>query len=41
MRMGGVSCSRRRNADGDRTDALVVEESHSFPDNLVALFGHS
>jgi hypothetical protein len=32
---------RRPSADGDHTHALVAEESHSFPDNLVALFGHS
>jgi hypothetical protein len=40
MRMGGVSCLRRPVADGDNTHALVAEEGHSFPDNLVALFGH-
>jgi hypothetical protein len=37
----GSPVSRRRSADGDRTHALVAEESHSFPDTLVALFGHS
>src|ERR1700730_15272014 len=40
MRMGGVSCLRRRSADGDHTHALVAEQSRSFPDNLVALLGH-
>src|SRR6267378_5989068 len=38
---GWVSCLRRRNADGDHTHALVAEQSQSFPDNLVALLGHS
>jgi hypothetical protein len=37
--MGGVSCWRQRSADGDHTHALVAEQSHSFPDNLVALLG--
>src|SRR5437868_4129886 len=41
MRMGRVSCLRRPVADGDHTHALVAAQSHSFPDNLVALFGHS
>src|SRR5712671_664104 len=35
--MGGVSCLRRRSTDGDPTHALVAAQSHSFPDNLVAL----
>src|ERR1700676_893000 len=39
MRMSGVSCLRQRRADGDHTHALVAEQSHSFPDNLVALLG--
>src|SRR5712675_2399366 len=39
MRMGGISCLRRRRADGDHTHALVAEQSQSFPDNLVALLG--
>jgi hypothetical protein len=39
MRMGGVSCLRRRSADGDHTHALVAQQSQSFPDNLVALLG--
>src|SRR5437868_4345920 len=30
---------RRHSADGDHTHALVGAQSHSFPDNLVALFG--
>src|ERR1700732_4896257 len=37
--MGGVSCWRRPSADGDHTHALVAAQSHSFPDNLVALSG--
>src|SRR5258705_11106903 len=37
MRMGGSPCLRRRNADGDHTHAFVAQQSHSFPDNLVAL----
>src|SRR5258708_30326233 len=37
--MGGVSCWRRHSADGDHTHALVAAQSHSFPDNIVALFG--
>src|SRR5277367_4381124 len=37
--MGGVSCVRRHSADGDHTHALVAEQSHCFPDNLVALSG--
>jgi hypothetical protein len=41
MRMGGVSCWRQPSADDDHTHALVAEEGHSFPDNLVALFGQS
>src|ERR1700730_3494984 len=41
MRMGGISCLRRRSADGDHTHALVAQQSHSFPDNLVALLGHN
>src|ERR1700736_6748260 len=41
MRMGGVSCWGRRSADGDHTHALVAQQSHSFPDNLVALLGRS
>jgi len=41
MRIGGSPCLRRRNADGDHTHALVAEQSQSFPDNLVALLGHS
>ena len=41
MRMGGVSCLRRPSADGDHTHALVAAQSQSFPNNLVALFGHS
>src|ERR1700730_6362200 len=39
--MGGISCLRRRSADGDHTHALVAQQSQSFPDNLVALLGHS
>src|SRR6267143_3417180 len=38
---GWVSCWRRRNADGDHTHALIAQQSQSFPDNLVALLGHS
>src|SRR3984893_13849944 len=41
MRMGGGSCVGRRDADGDHTHALVAQQSQSFPDNLVALLGHS
>src|SRR6266403_5813480 len=37
MRISGVSCLRRHSADGDHTHALVAEQSHCFPDNLVAL----
>jgi hypothetical protein len=33
--------SRQRSADGDHTHALVAQQSQSFPDNLVALLGHS
>src|SRR5438067_2231748 len=37
--MGGVSCLRRHSADGDHTHALFADQSHSIPDNLVALLG--
>jgi hypothetical protein len=35
--LGGSPCLPRRNADGDHTHALVAPQSHSYPDNLVAL----
>jgi hypothetical protein len=31
----------RRRFRRDPTHALFADQSHSFPDNLVALFGHS
>src|SRR5207248_10701487 len=35
----GFSCLRGGGAAGDPTDALLADQSHSIPDNLVALFG--
>src|ERR1700758_1966879 len=37
--MGGVSSWRRPSADADHPHALVAEQCHSIPDNLVALLG--
>src|ERR1700726_276387 len=39
MRMGAISCLSRRGCAGDHTHALFPEQSHSFPDNVMALFG--
>ena len=40
MRMGGFSSViRRPAAAGDPTHALFADQSHSIPDNLVALLG--
>jgi hypothetical protein len=40
MRMGGSSSVIRRPAAvGDPTHALFADQSHSIPDNLVALLG--
>src|SRR5215469_3040773 len=40
--MGGFSwLARRPAAAGDPTHALFAPQSHSIPDNLVALLGHS
>jgi hypothetical protein len=37
MRMGGFSWLSRRGTAGDHTHALFADQSHSLPDNLVAL----
>src|SRR6516162_7875698 len=42
MRMGGFSLlTPAGGAAGDPTHALFANQSHSIPDNLVALLGHS
>src|SRR4051794_25839620 len=39
MRIVGSPCCPSGGAAGDPTDALLANQSHSIPDNLVALFG--
>ena len=39
MRMGGFSWLSRRGTAGDPTHALFAGQSHSIPDNVMALLG--
>src|SRR4051812_15050860 len=39
MRIVGSPFCTGSGAAGDPTDALLADQSHSIPDNLVALFG--
>jgi hypothetical protein len=41
MRIVGSPVCAGGGAAGDPTDALLADQSHSIPDNLVALLGHS
>src|SRR5262245_13308357 len=41
VRMGGGLLIDPAGAAGDPTHALFADQSHSIPDNLVALLGHS